>query len=923
MTNISLVSASKHKDFADNVAEFLSQQGYSPHTNDYPGGKWPHFRTVTQYVSNANLCNVLFLSIELLQNERDFVSMFHDALQNDQYNIILISLDDDWTKIPGEKYDLLKSISYISYYDFSDPMGLAKSILTRAKEAASLTSSHMDRGAFEALLSASYDEITLVESQKSSEFSIDYSVHDCCHRASGEWERYIALYPGTSFERVSEHISSNKPSILGKDTVFVVRSHPRSELSVRQKADLSRQFGGRPLRFETMVKQRNLRRGPISRLFGADEFIVPQRWSVGNAPNSQASTDQIVQLLETEYSNGEQRKIVIVSGAGGGGKTHFARFFHDKLASSTDRDVFFLSANSVLDIANNISIGSLFDVYQSCMQVEGAKPLDKDVFEVKFLVENPVVIIDGLEEMITSLGDRFDTERFFLDCISKADSGANGSVVITTREAEAPTTLDQYVHNFKLSLFDQAAAQLFFDRFFHDDSKRNRLANRVFEGIVGHDEGSPPIFCDLIARELQASSDADLAGYSNDLSRFESSDGLYKFLGTIILREQKLGVPWDANQTLERLGDLSQLCTTGPVALDVAVELFSDCVAKSYQPKIRAAIRNFVFLQYSESTNSLTFRYEFLRTVLLAKHIVRTISSLSLEQIFDKSGYEVFATLLTPGSDVMSRIIKAERGLDLENFNMSVEEIIKEFVSGTRQISISDRRKQIIISNLLYLRFNMGVESPDHQNNLEIVKEIFLSDGGVLRGLSLFNFSRDEHSQVKFDLRGLLLESCNFENLDFGKSILVDGETRFSNCRFAQCRAKNLSVKHSLWSATFDQNCEFDKDFNEALASSKKKMEKTKEAKIAELQRFFRCFSRGHDLTRYRHIDILTGMFSSRLGLGPSDVVQILEESGVLENPPSKGPAFWRISESNETHVRRFLFDKITSGLIDSVIAKM
>lgn len=866
---------------------------------------------------------MLFLSIELLQSEKEYFDLFHDALKNDQYNVILISLDDDWTKLPGEKYEFIKSISYLRINDLDDPLSLAKSIVTRANEAASLSASHMDRGSLEALLSASYDDIKSVFSLTSSDFNVDYSVYDCCHRASGEWERYIALYPGASFENAADHIKKNKPSILHKETIFVVRSHPRSELSVRQKADLKRQFNGRPLRFETMVKQRNLRRGPVSRLFGADEFIIPQQWSVGHLAKDDVGTEDVLRLLQDNQNIGDKSKIAIVSGAGGGGKTHFARYFHDRLVSSSDRDVFFLSANSILDISDSIEINSLFDVYRSCMQVEGARALDKDVFEVKFLVENPVVIIDGLEEMITALGDRFDAESFFLDCVLKADSGANGSVLITTREAEAPKTLDEYVNSFWLKLFDQASARLFFDRFFENDQTRRQLAYRVFDGIVGHDEGAPPIFCDLIARELQASSETDLASYSRDLKRFASSDGLYKFLATIVLREQKLGVPWNVDKTLARLGDLSQLCSTGPVALDLAVDLFSDCVTASNTHSIQAAIRNFVFLQFNEDTNSLTYRYEFLRTVLLAKHVIRTISTLSLDQIFDKSGYEVFATLLTPGSDVMSRLLNADHDLDLPNFHMSLEEIVREFVTGSRPTTISERRRQIIVSNLLYLRFHSGTEQLDHESNLTVVKDIFKNDDGSIIGLPLFNFSRDEHSQARLDFRGMHLNSCHFENVDISKCLTVDSETHFSNCRFSHCHAKKLSSKHAFWSAKFDQHCDFDREFSDALARSKTTMEKTKDAKIGELQRFFRCFARGHDLTRYRHIDILSGMFTSRLGLGASDIVELLASHNILANPPSKGPDYWRISEAKETLVRRFLFDRISSGTIDQVIDEL
>ena len=917
------MTATKHKDFVENVATFLSQQGYSPYTNLTSGTKWPRFGRITQYASNANHCNVLFLSIELLQSEKELFELFHDALKNDQYNVILISLDDDWTKLPGEKYDFVKSISYLRIHDLDDPLSLAKSIITRANEAASLSASHMDRGSLEALLSASYDDIECVFTLTSKEFNVDYSVYDCCHRASGEWERYIALYPGTSFERVADHIRTNKPSILHKETIFVVRSHPRSELSVKQKADLKRDFNGRPLRFETMVKQRNLRRGPLSRLFGADEFIISQRWSTGPKFKDEISTNDVLRLLQSDQSAGEKSKIVIISGAGGGGKTHFARYFHDVLASSSDRDVFFLAADTILDVANSIEISCLFDVYRSCMQVEGAKALDKDVFEVKFLVENPVLIIDGLEEMITALGDRFDTESFFLDCVLKADSGANGSVLITTREAEAPKTLDEYVNSFLLNLFDQASARQFFDRFFKEDETRRRLAYRVFDGIVEHNEGAPPIFCDLIARELQASSETDLTYYSGDLKRFASSDGLYKFLGTIIEREQKLGVPWDVDKTLAKLGDLSQLCSTGPVALDVAAELFGDCIADSDTSGIHAAIRNFVFLQYDEDTSSLTFRYEFLRTVLLAKHVIRTISTLSLDQIFDKSGYEVFATLLTPGSDVMSRLLKADHDIDLPSFRMSLEEIVKEFVTGARPAKISERRRQMIVSNLLYLRFHIGSEQLDHEKNLTVIQEIFENESGSINGLPLFNFSRDEQSQARLDFRGMHLTACSFENVDLGKCIVVDSGTRFSRCRFTHCHAKRLRSKHMLWSATFDQDCDFDQDFIEALTRSKSTIEKTKDAKTAELLRFFRCLSRGHDLTRYWHIDILSGKFTSRLGLSASDMVELLSSHNILTNPPDKGPDFWIISGASETQVRRFMFDRISSGLIDQVIDEL
>ena len=472
MRDVSITFDARDQQYAQELADEFVTQGY-------PVFSWPlrlaradQYRTTPSITKIGNHSNVFLISLPLFRNHRYIVDQLARAINQRRTNIHIVSMDDKWYKVRNNLAieTIVRAISSVSYFqepkidsEFRPASEIAKAIIRSQVVNEVQTRSFLSTNSLQQVLESTYHDIRIIERVNEQGGRIHFSVLDGTNRITGRDERYIALFPDCVLDTSKDYIEYNCPHVLIHDSLFIVRSQPASELSLLQRERLSSIFGGSPLRFETMVGGRQLRSLEAATLFGTDEFVVPQRWdfSVGGSVVLR-TTSEIVEYFEADGELEAQRRIAIVNGAGGSGKTHFVRRLHD-IMSSMGQEVFFLTASSIGDLRYVTTIESLYDVYACCCGSSGVSiVMTKEMFELKFLVDSPVIVVDGLEEITTMLGDRFVRERFLVDCINKSRQDSNGRIIITSREGRWPPELSSNCRFLTLHPFSNGEADDYF-----------------------------------------------------------------------------------------------------------------------------------------------------------------------------------------------------------------------------------------------------------------------------------------------------------------------------------------------------------------------------------------------------------------------------------------------------------------------------
>jgi len=928
MATVSILFHEANSKQALAVAKELDIAGYKVIAGPSRLEGFDSYSLPKQYTGRKLAATILLMSNNFYRNYRNFFNTFADALNAERTNLYIASMDPDWNHIQDPAIQSLKKVSY--FQELKNPFDnrsteLLAERIRRRVVGDPFKSSHMTMSHFESFLRASYDPVKKLIDVNELNGQVAFTIFDCTHTSSQQIERYLILYPRTSLEMTSSYLKENHPGYQsGCDKLYVVRSEPGQELSVLQSQNLISLFNGTPLRFETMVNNRRIMQEDPVRLLTEGDFLIDQNWLDGEDPTKTILTEDLIDhCVHDDLVGASQRRIVILNGEGGAGKTHSVRYLHDKLIE-VGRNVFFLSAFDVSNANADTTIHSLYDIYLCSCKATDTKPLvNQEIFDLKFLVNDPVIIVDGLEEIITMMGNRFDVNSFFEDCKEKVSGEANGLVVITTRQSTWPNKVDEFVAEFTLEPFTLEQANQFFETAFNYDNARVSLAMRIHQELTAT-ESLRPLICDLIQNELKDSTSLKEYQARVDRHEYKNITGIEDFLLSVLKREDKLGTQWPPEKTMKALSVFAKELVTGPIELNSAVLIMKQAFPEQTHLDIKESVKNFIFFKYQDNTNSLTIRYNFLQTIFLANYIFDSILNVEVEEFETKESIGIYGQFLVPGSDILDRIASRPIQTIPEEFFIYIEELIKDILSEKLRTK-DNRSARIISSNLLFLRLAADSSIVNISDSTKIIKEIFGDqEGKVLSNVSLIKFSQDPNKNFKFDLSGCLVREGKFDGVVADKTLKVNSETIFDRCTFEDILFKTKKGKHKFWDATFNNIKKEDHEFETMRISNTKTLEKTQERKVTELKRFLRCFSAGgHNFGRNQRLEVLQGTFTPHLGHGVNSLIDILIDGGVLEFPDEGGRNSFQIISSRRTEVRKFVVDSIESATIKDLINKL
>ena len=926
LMEISVLYHQDHAVEASEICRSLVLSGYQVFAGPRKLDGYDTLSTPHSYLRRSLTASILLMSLRFYRQHQKHLEQFVTELNAERANLQIISMDGDWQAIPASDIETLKAISFFQELerdaDIDEKRALAQRVSDRILGSLAKPS-HLTSARFEHFLRATYDPVETFADVNEAAGQIAFTIYDCVHTGSLETERYLVLYHSASFSMTKEYLDSNFPGFGANcDKLFVVRSDPIRELSLKQKENVSVLFGGIPKRFETLVNSRKLRRAAPRRLLLPGDFLTDQDWYSTHTDQKMITSEELLdRCAYDDLSAAGQRRITILSGEGGAGKTHTSRFLHDKLVDA-GRNVFFLSASDVGEAGTDLTINSLYDIYRCSCAAEGTSNLvSRELFDLKFLVNDPVVIVDGLEEIITMIGDRFDLNRFYDDCVEKISGDANGRIIITTRQSGRPEHIEEFVSEYLLEPFTQEQAKNFFEKAFAGDGAKVSLAMQIHRALTTK-EKLPPLICEIIRNEIRQSEDLGDIQAQIDNDVYQSVTGIESFLRAVIGREDKLGTKWPPDETLKILAIVAKECVSGPLDLDIAVELMSEVHPIGTPSNLSESVKNFIFFKHDPNTNSVSFRYDFLRTIFLAEFVFDSIVNLKIEELETPENAGIYGRLLFPGSDILSRILARPKENIPDGLFTIIEEMIKDIKSGLLRTR-NTKQAQIVSSNLFFLRLALDAEVVDIRDTTKILKRVFSSEDGRLEGVSLLKFSQDPKRSFQFDVSGCTLVDSIFDGTSIDQALRVDSSTEFVGCVFRNCIRQKTN--NQLWFASFTSIREEDRAFEIERVARKEKIEVSFERKEEELKRFFRLFASGQHFAKNQSIVKLNAMFTAHLGKSPEQMVSFLMENGLVE--PSSSSSNHRdsfhILPGRRIEVRQFVLDGITSRSLSTLINKL
>lgn len=617
--------------------------------------------------------------------------------------------------------------------------------------------------------------------------------------------------------------------------------------------------------------------------------------------------------------------ILVVKGSGGIGKTTLAYYFADRLIEFTPSNyVLFIDSSLIKDslIKNkNRENLNLYNFYEALFDITDNihEKLSEDLFQLNVDAGNILIIIDGLDEIISKVPN-FDTTRFLESIkLSSSDLG-NGKVIITCRsyfwDSSGFSGKDFPV--IELEPFTESQSKEFFKKSFENDTKKLSNAVRLANGFKFPEGENKNIYHPYVLDIIRSIVESDNNLVDFELSEVESSY-LCKYISNDYITYRI------CDREIKRVGQVSvdeqikffiymSVNRGGLIMSDNLHSEVKKAVGRTVDNTNIEAFKSHPFLVCKDGV--IKFKYDFLSDLFKAIYVssffiydndFETITDEFLEIVNDSCWYG------SPiSSDIPKRIVSWDDGNLL---------LVSDFISQIKsKLNVLKSRKSIANIFNLCLQINHKFYPNDIESNTDLIKNLFEIKNGQLDGISIIDLNGDK--SIKFNFESVTISNSTIDN--FGNFWKCKFDT---STRFVQSELVNLNEKIS--SSILGKDNFIDCTFDSGLTSAIETIDSNKGNRRAKIKAFvhdfFHLFVSNGRLGRQWEHKVIAPRFSgiNKCNLNYKKVVSIFKSNGVLVISDELGKRKFTISDDSKADVNNYLNDGTLSDSITKIIQEL
>ncbi|HBR0169527.1 NACHT domain-containing protein [Klebsiella pneumoniae] len=631
-----------------------------------------------------------------------------------------------------------------------------------------------------------------------------------------------------------------------------------------------------------------------------------------------------VNTLSDELLKSSDFSANLIIGSGGIGKTSLCLTLVNKLIKEKAESFLTILIRSE-DIRkyidevgiNSLYINDIYDIYE--MQAKYLKHVnvfDRNTFLLSILSGKIIIVIDGLDELSSIFGDKFDLVAFLKSLTRLHDELGETRILLTTRENNSISQeliSDLNINVYNLLGFKIANCNKYLNiRFKHNDDKEaiiSKIISQIEKCSLSGEERIIPFFVDVIANiyedNLYSGSEDDEFELSQEMTPYPSLNEINDHvIHSIFIREKvrhkynisslemielfktfniELGDKWDINEASVLIG----------VLYENQQRELTDCVLKN-------PLLNVI------SDNLATYKYEFLHSYF---------NSLSMmEFLTESTNIENTINLLSKSSkdtpehkDLYKFLCGQEDALKI--LTPSLSKAIEMSFEYEKQDRVKYERAVAAIENIIYLvsMFTNGKKD----EFTETIKKLYDSNhNNKITGLYI------KGDLPPLNLTDMAISHSKFKN--YKRFLKSDFESsKFTYTKFINCHNENIRTT-SFLAADIDRNtCDIgDLDYTFNMLS--KIQDAAEEQVTEELNKFLSSFYKGSSFIENKKTYI---KFSNHLpGLKSGAFNKLLSHGLISIKAEKEVDTFYIISENYRTSVRRFLNDGYKDARIKKLI---
>ncbi|WGL28915.1 NACHT domain-containing protein [Pectobacterium brasiliense] len=614
----------------------------------------------------------------------------------------------------------------------------------------------------------------------------------------------------------------------------------------------------------------------------------------------------------------------LIVGSGGIGKTSLCLTLVNKLIKekSSEYLTIFIRSEDIRKYIENTGMNSLYinniyDIYEmQAKYLNHVNVFDRNTFLLSILSGKIIIIIDGLDELSSIFGDKFELISFLKSLAQLHDELGETRILLTTRENNVIS--QELIESLNINSYDllgfkiENCIKYLKTRFKNNDDKdtiTSKIITQIEKCSLSGESRIIPFFVDVIANIYEDNLNSDDSenefNLSQELTPYPSLNEINDHvINSIFIREKvrhkynisvmemidlfkafniEIGEKWDVNEASTLIG----------VLYENQQRELTECILKN--PLLNVIDKRQVVYKYDflhSYFNSLSLM-EFFTENSNIETTIKLLSKAGKDTPENRDLYKFLSIQGTPLEILTRPLVKA--------IEMSFEYESKEKIKYERAVSA--------IENIIYLASMFTSGKKDHFT--DVIKGMYDGDNsnkisglfinGDVPALNLSNLSIS-HSKFKNYRRFL---KCDFEN------------TKFTYTQFASCHNESIRTS-SFLEADIDRNtCDIgDLDYTFSMLSNLQ--DTAEEQVIDDLTKFLSSFYKGSSFIENKKTYI---RFSNRIpGLKVSSFSKLLSNGFIIIKAEKEVDTFFMVAEYLRPSVRRFLNDGYKDAKIRKII---
>lgn len=628
-------------------------------------------------------------------------------------------------------------------------------------------------------------------------------------------------------------------------------------------------------------------------------------------------------FLEDFINNDKDTPIIMLLATGGKGKTTLIENLIDNINQNEQKKCIYISSEEFKEHFSNNSfnllteISTIYDLYNIHTSIDSTPySLDKNTFEIGLSNGNIIVILDGLDEIVTLYQNKFKFDSFISSLIKLNKDFGKCKIIISSREnysKKRELLENNNIITLTLNGFDDGHIKLYINKRFKllmedeptfytweiERKYKSLIENFVSQVMKFTDKKSlSPFIIDIICTsvEIELKSEIDKFEIESEYDYPCNDDIIDKIIFSILKREtrrQQFGY-LNTNDIADILINLA--ISYGEVFTIENLKYEIDY--KNYTSISNEVLSSLKISQLLEvNGNKISFKYDVLVNYFICLYILKLFSDFKAYNSIRLKNLAKLYNIENPIFKEIKKYFTQNNQLFLENAKLILEKIIQSY----KNISINPYEKILTeqsIYSIIFLLIEINPQIKTAKGRMELIKDLYQIKNQKIEYLFILD------SFVNLDFTNLEIWNSKFDN--YSQFLHSD----FNNTKFLYTSIKNIKAKkdfnEKLAYINFDETCElFD------LIKDEDKL-----TKIESLNKFLRNF---YDKNFKQFL-----VQQKKKELNTNKYINLLLENDFIEIiKGDKNYVVYEIKENKKAIIRKYIKEGTKSIEIISLLNKI